>query len=227
VTPELTLAARPRERPAVVPIRVLIADRQPLFRDAIARAIRQRVGFKLVAEVADGRDALLAIESEEPDVAVVDRGLPGLDGARILNAVVRDELPTRVLFLATARDAGGVYDALAAGAAGWLSKLADERDLCAAIVAVAGGGIALSADVQTALAGEIRRRATAPRPLLDDRERRVLVLVGRGYSASEIGRELHLSTGAVKTSLLKVYKRLGVSERAAAVAVALRRGLID
>lgn len=209
------------------PIRVLAADRQPLFREAVARAVRQRSGFQLVGEVADGRAALAAIEREAPDVAIVDVRLPGLDGPRVLNAVVRDELRTRVLLFATAREAGAAYEAIAAGAAGWLSKVADEHELCTAIVAVARGEVALTADVQTAIAAEIRRRANGPEPLLDDRERRMLSLVAQGRSAQEIGRELHLSTGAVKSSLLKLYKRLGVSERAAAVAVALRRGLID
>jgi two-component system nitrate/nitrite response regulator NarL len=210
-----------------MPIRVLAANRQPLFRDAVTRAIRQRVGFQLVGEVADGRAALDAIEHELPDVAVIDLHLPELDGPRVLNAIVRDEVPTRVVVLAPASEAGGAYDALASGAAGWLSQAADERELCAAIVTVARGDVALTPDVQSAIAREIRRRASGTRPLLDDRERCVLALVADGRSAHEIARELHVSTGTVKSSLLKLYKRLGVSERAAAVAVALRRGLID
>jgi two-component system nitrate/nitrite response regulator NarL len=217
--------ARSAARPD--PVRVLVAERQPLFREAIARAIRQRVSLKLVSELGDGCAALEAVERESPDVAIIDLRLPGLDGLRVLNAVIRDELRTRVLLLAPARAAGGAYDALAAGAAGWLSKVADDRELYAAIITVACGGIALTPDVQTAIALEIRRRAARGAPLLDDRERSVLVLLAEGRSAQEIGTELHLSTGTVKSSLLKLYKRLGVSERAAAVAVALRRGLID
>jgi two-component system, NarL family, nitrate/nitrite response regulator NarL len=220
--------AAPRPLQAVqAPIRVLAADRQPLFREALARALHQRVGFQLVAEVGDGRAALAAIEREEPDVAIVDVGLPGLDGTRVLNAVVRDEVPTRVLLLSHRFVGSEAYEALAAGAAGWLSKAADEGELCAAIAATARGEIALTGDAQTAVAAEIRRRATEPQPVLTDREREVLRLVAEGWSAGEIGRELYLSTGSVKSSLLKLYKRLDVSERAAAVAVAMRRGLIE
>jgi len=209
------------------PIRVLAADRQPLFREAVARAVRQRSRLQLVAEVADGRAALDGIERHMPDVAIVDIRLPGLDGARVLNAVVRDRLPTRVLLLAGVLDGSAAYEALEAGAAGWVSKAAGEAELCAAIIATAQGQVALTSDAQTAVAAEIRRRATASEPVLSDREWLVLRLVADGWSASDIGHEIHLSTGSVKSSLLKLYKRLGVSERAAAVAVAMRRGLID
>ena len=218
---------RPAASPHQAPIRVLAAERQPLFREAVARAVRQRADFQLVAEVADGRAALAAIERCAPDVAVVDVRLPGLDGARVLNAVIRDEVPTRVLLLASALDGSAAYAALAAGAAGWVSKAAGELELCAAITATAHGQVALTADAQTAVAAEIRRRATASEPVLSEREWLVLRLVADGWSTGEISHEIHLSTGSVKSSLLKLYKRLGVSERAAAVAVAMRRGLID
>jgi two-component system nitrate/nitrite response regulator NarL len=92
---------------------------------------------------------------------------------------------------------------------------------------VARGGVALTPDVLTAIASEIRRRASGAEPLLDDRERRVLALVAQGRTAREIGLELHVSTGTVKSTQLRLYKRLRVSDRAAAVAEALRRGLID
>jgi two-component system, NarL family, nitrate/nitrite response regulator NarL len=220
-------ALEPTSSVHALPVRVLAADRQPLFREAVARAIRQRAGFQLVGEVADGRAALDAIERQEPDVAVLDLRLPELDGPRVLNAVVRDELRTRVLLFATASESGGAYDAIAAGAAGWLSKGADERELCTAIAAVARGGVALTPDVLTAIAAEIRRRSSGAEPLLDDRERHVLALVAQGRTAREIGLELHVSTGTVKSTQLRLYKRLRVSDRAAAVAEALRRGLIE
>jgi two-component system nitrate/nitrite response regulator NarL len=217
----------PTQAAAEDPIRVLAADRQPLFREAVARAVRQRARFQLVAEVADGRAALAALERDRPDVAVLDVRLPGLDGARVLNAVVRDEVPTRVLLLSAGFDTAVAYDALAAGAAGWLSKGADEQELCAAIETAARGEVVITPDAQTAIATEIRRRASTCEPVLNPRERQVLDLVAAGRSATEIGHDLHLSTGTVKASLLKLYKRLGVSERAAAVAVAMRRGLIE
>jgi two-component system nitrate/nitrite response regulator NarL len=220
------IAAQHAREPAAQ-IGVLVADGQPLFREAMARAVRQRAELRLVGDVEDGRAALARIRRETPDVAVLDRRLPGLDGGRILNAVVRDLIPTRVLLFAAAPEGGDAYEAIAAGAAGWLSKAADADELCAAVAAAARGEVALTADARTAIAAEIRRRADAGEPVLDRRESRVLSLVAAGRSASEIGRELHVSTGTVKSTLVKLYKRLGVSERAAAVAVALRRGLIE
>ena len=222
----MTLPA-PAETATLAPIRVLAADRQPLFREAVARAVRQRSRFQLVAEVADGRAALDAIRRQAPDVAIVDVHLPGLDGGRILNAVVRDRIPTRILLLAGALDGPMAFDAIAAGAAGWVSRASGEAELCSAITAAAHGHVALTGDAQTAVAAEIRRRAAAGEPPLSERERLVLRLVADGWSTGEIGRRTHLSTGGVKSCLLTLYERLGVSGRAAAVAVAMRRGLID
>jgi two-component system nitrate/nitrite response regulator NarL len=216
---------RPGPRPATV--RVLTAGRQPLFLDALGRAIRQRAGLQLVAEVTDGRAAIDAIQRRAPDVAVIDLRLAGLDGARVLNAVVRDGLRTRVLIVADVSATRGAYDAVAAGAAGWLSKRADARELCDAVVAIAGGHVAFSADALNAIAAEIRRRERGGRSLLAERERAVLSLVAKGRSALDISAELGLGVPTVKSTLAQIYRRLGVNERAAAVAVAVRRGLID
>jgi two-component system nitrate/nitrite response regulator NarL len=208
-------------------VRVLAADRQPLFLEAVARVVRQRADLDLVAELGEGRGALDLIARAQPDVAVLDERLPGLDGGQVLNAVVRDRLPTRVLLVATKVRSDAVYQALAAGAGGYVSRLTSAPQLADAIAGVAGGHVVLAQEVQTSLAQEIRRRSRGQRAVLGERERQVLLLLAEGLTAAEIGRRLHLSTGTVKTTLLKLYERLGVSERSAAVAVALRRGLIE
>lgn len=210
------------------PIRVLVADRQPLFREAAARAVRQRVQFSLVGEAGDGRAALRLLRAEHPDVAIIDVRLPGIDGHRVLNAAVRDGLASRILLVSSADDAAASYAAIEAGAGGWLARTIDAGELCAAIDAAARGEVALGRDAHTLIAGEIRRRAASERDaILTERERQVLVFVAAGLGAREIGEQLHLSTGTVKSCLLQIYRRFGVSERAAAVAVALRRGLIE
>lgn len=214
-------------RPAPHRIRVLAADRQPLYRDAVARAIRQQSQFELVGELADGREALEEINRLEPDVAILDLGLPSLDGPRILNAVTRDGLSTRIVFLSAAVQPETAYRAVADGAAGYLSKDADAEEICEAIRAVAKGQTVLAREIQTGIAAEIRLRAREERPLLSQREREVLRLIARGRSAPEIARELHLGLATVKTHLLHIYDKLGVSERAAAVAEAMRRGLLE
>ena len=208
-------------------MRVLAADGQPLYRDAVARAIRERPEFELVGQAGDGREALEAIGAEQPDVALIDRTLTGLSGKQVLNAVARDGLRTRVVLIAAHAEPGEVYAALADGAAGYLTKEADARELCDAITAVARGKTVLASDLQAAVAGEIRLRAPHDRPVMSERERETLTLIAEGFSAPQIGRTLHLSTATVKTHLQHIYEKLGVSERAAAVAEAMRRGLLE
>ncbi|MEA2363799.1 MAG: two-component system, NarL family, nitrate/nitrite response regulator NarL [Thermoleophilaceae bacterium] len=208
-------------------VRVLAADSHPLYRDALTRAIKERPELELVGQARDGREALDAIGSEQPDVAVIDRGLAGLNGEQILNAVGRDSLPTRVVMIAAEPDPGLVYTAIANGAAGYLTKDADARELCDAISAVARGKTVLSPQLQSGIAGEIRLRAVDERPFLSDRERQILKLVAEGLSAPGIGKQLCLATPTVKTHLHHVYEKLGVAERAAAVAEAMRRGLLE
>jgi len=208
-------------------VRVLAADGQPLYRDAVVRAIRERPELELVAQARDGREALAAIGSAQPDVAVIDPALTGLTGKQLLNAVARDGLQTRVVLIAAAAEPGEVYAALAEGAAGYLTKDADARELCDAITAVARGRTVLASELQAGVAGEIRLRAPHDRPVMSERERETLALIAEGLSAPQIGRTLHLSTATVKTHLQHIYEKLGVSERAAAVAEAMRRGLLE
>jgi two-component system nitrate/nitrite response regulator NarL len=207
--------------------RVVVVDVHPLYREAVAREVRQRPALELVGEAADGRSALAAIVERQPEVAVLDIQLPELDGPRVLNAVARDRLPTRIVFLTACVDAALAYQLLGAGAAGYLSKKATGEQICGALVAVARGQSVLAPEIQTGIAGEIRLRAHDERPILSNREQDIIKLVAAGKSAPEIGRTLHLSTATVKSHQLHVYQKIGVSDRAAAVAEAMRRGLIE
>ena len=208
-------------------IRVLTGDAQPLFRDAVARTIRQGAAFELVGEVADGRAALDAIVTLRPDVAVLDVPLPTLDGERVLRAVTRDGLPTRIVFLCAALTPDRAYRALEDGAAGLLTKHASAEQLCEAIRAAARGETVLSRDAMDGVAREIRVRAGAGRVRLTGRERAILGLIADGRSLPAIARELHLALATVKTHVGHLYEKLGVGERAAAVAEAMRRGLLE
>ena len=180
-----------------------------------------------MGEAADGREALAAIGAERPDVAVIGGPLDGLSGEQLLNAVARDGLRTRVVMIGARPQPRQVYAALAGGAAGYLTKDTDACALCDAIAAVARGGTVLSPELQAGVAAEIRLRAPLTRPVMSARERETLTLIAEGLSAPEIGRVLHLSTATIKTHLQHIYEKLGVSERAAAVAEAMRRGLLE
>ena len=191
------------------------------------RAIRERPELELVGAAGDGREALDAIGTSTPDVAVVGGTLDGLSGEQVLNAVARDGLRTRVVMIAARPEPERVYSALAVGAAGYLTRDADARELCDAITAVARGATVLAAELQGGVAEEIRLRAPRTRPLMTERERETLRLIAEGMSAPAIGATLHLSTATIKTHLQHIYEKLGVSERAAAVAEAMRRGLLE
>jgi two-component system nitrate/nitrite response regulator NarL len=180
-----------------------------------------------VAQASDGREALDAVAELRPEVAVIDRSLSSLTGEQILGAVRRDGLGTRVIMIAAEPTSSAVYAAIAGGAAGYLTTGTDARQLCEAISAVARGRTVLAPELQAGIAGEIRLREVNFKPVLSERERETLKLVAEGLTAPDIGRRLHLSTGTVKTHLAHLYEKLEVSERAAAVAQAMRRGLLE
>jgi two-component system nitrate/nitrite response regulator NarL len=208
-------------------VRILVAEDHPLFRQAVVRTVKERPDFEVVAETADGREALDAIRALKPDVAVLDLKMPGLDGVQVLNALTRDGDRTRVVLLSAYLDGATAFEAVAAGAAAYLSKDADGARIADAIAAVARGETVIGQEVQSGLAQQIRAQRDGRRTLLSEREREVLRLVADGRSAPQIGRLLFLSTATVKGHLQSLYDKLGVSDRAAAVAEAMRRGLLE
>ena len=208
-------------------ISVLVADDHPVYREGIVRAVRERPELELVGEVASGREALAAIQALAPAVAVLDMKMPDLDGRQVLTAIKRDGLATKVVFVSAYLDSEVVYAAIGGGARGYLSKDATRQQICDAIAAVARGGTVFAAEVQTGLAHEIQLRSTDDTILLTPREREILALTAQGFLAPEIGRRLFLSPATVKTHLQRLYGKLGVSDRAAAVAEAMRRGLLE
>jgi two-component system, NarL family, nitrate/nitrite response regulator NarL len=209
-------------------VRVLVADDHPVYREGIVRAINERPELELVGEAGDGREALDQIKELEPDVAVLDIRMPGLDGTQVLAAIRRDSAATQVLFLTAFMEPELAYRTVADGAKGYLSKSAARQEICDAIVTVAHGGTALAPEAQEGIAQEIQERERAGgRPELTSREGEVLRLIADGLSAPQIAKELHLSTTTVKTHLHTLYEKLGVSDRAAAVAEAMRRGLLE
>lgn len=208
-------------------VRILVADDHPLFREALIRAVKERPEFELVADVADGRAALDAIRELTPDVALLDVKMPELDGLKVLNAVHRDGLPTRVVLLSAYLDGATAFEAVASGAAAFLSKDAERRTILDTIAAVNRGETILGPEIQAGLADEIRLRGAHDRPGLSPRELEILRHIAEGRSAPEIGKLIHLSPATVKSHLQSLYEKLGVSERAAAVAEAMRRGLLE
>jgi two-component system, NarL family, nitrate/nitrite response regulator NarL len=208
-------------------VRVLVADDHPLYREGVVRALSASGQVELVGEAGDGRDALAQIQEHRPDVALLDYKLPGLDGVAVTNAVVRDGLPTRVLLVSAFTDSGVVYQALETGAAGFVSKEARREQIVDAVLACARGENVVPPDIAAGLVSEIRLRKQDDRPALTPREHEILRLIAAGKSLPEIAKELYLGLTTVKTHVQHLYEKLGVSDRAAAVASAMRRGLIE
>jgi len=206
--------------------RLLVADDHPLYHEGVARAVSTAPWLELVARVELARDALDEIRRLKPDVALVDLGLPDLDGIAVLELLKPDALDTRVVIVSASEDRAMVYRAIAAGARAYLSKVSSATTLLSTIEAVARGETVIPPSMQAGLAEEIRARQAGDQPVLTARELEVLRHTAEGMSAPEIAEELVLGVTTVKTHLHNVYGKLGVSDRAAAVAVAIRRGLL-
>jgi two-component system, NarL family, nitrate/nitrite response regulator NarL len=220
-----TATAEPSALPRC--IRVVIANGEPLVGDAIERVIRQCARFQLVGQAGDGDAALQIIRAERPDVAVLGPSLAGVDARRILGFVTTEEIPTRLLLVGDEFGDGAAYELLGDGAAGLLAKTTSPEQLRDAILGVAAGRAVLSGEIQTALRAEIRLRRTDDRPLVTNREREILNRMANGESVPAMAQAMHLSVSTVKTHRAHLYEKLGVSDRAAAVAVGIRRGLIS
>jgi two-component system nitrate/nitrite response regulator NarL len=209
-------------------VRVLLADDHPVYREGLAEVLQRRAELEIVAQAADGREALDAVRRLDPDVAVLDLDLPGLDGMAVLDTMQREHRRTLGVVLSAYHDSSRVYRSIASGARAYLVKTARASAIGDAVVAVARGQSVFPPELQTGLASEIRMRSDlADRPLLSPRELDVLRLAADGLSVGEIATQLHLSAATVKSHLQHVYEKLEVSDRAAAVAQAMRRGLLD
>lgn len=208
-------------------IRVLVADDHPFFRDGVTRGLLQSGVIDVVAQAEDGREAIELIREHQPAVALVDYQMPEVDGLGVVHAVVRDGLPTRVLLLSAITDNAIVYRALEEGAAGYLSKDARRAEIVDAVQQVARGKTVVPPELAAGLASQIRMRSQPAGPVLSERERQVLQAFAAGKSIPTVAAELFLAPSTVKTHTQRLYEKLGVSDRAAAVAQALRQGLLE
>jgi len=208
-------------------VTVVVADDHPFFRDGVARGLNNSGRIRVVGEAGDGREALDLIRGEQPQVAVVDHQMPHLSGLEVVRAVVRDQLPTRVLLLSAFADGAVVFQALQEGAAGYLTKDASRGELVEAVARVAAGHTVIPPELAGGLADQIRSRSSSETPVLSERERQVLEAFSRGLSIPQASAELFLGVSTIKTYTQRLYEKLGVSDRAAAVAEAMRRGLLE
>ena len=163
-------------------VRVVVGDDHPMFREGVVRALVSSGEIEAVAEAEDGTEALALIREHQPQVALLDYRMPGMDGAEVAAAVTRDEPPTRVLLVSAHDESAIVYKALQQGAAGFLSKESSRSELVSAVVKCAKGKDVITPELAAGLASEIRRRNEPDVPALSPREREVLKLIAAGTS---------------------------------------------
>ncbi|WP_433351415.1 response regulator [Microtetraspora malaysiensis] len=213
-------------------INVVVADDQELVRSGFAMILDAQPDITVVAEASDGAEAIEAVRRHVPDVLLLDIRMPRMDGIEAAR-VVCDETDTKVLMLTTFDQDDYVYDALHAGASGFLLKDVRRDDLVHAVRVVAAGDSLLAPAVTRRLIDDMVRRN--PRPaiapvgldVLTDRERETLVLLGRGMSNAEIAAELVVSEHTVKTHVSNVLMKLGLRDRVQAVVAAYESGLLQ
>ncbi|HSK95533.1 MAG TPA: response regulator transcription factor [Euzebyales bacterium] len=205
-------------------IRLLIVDDHPVVRDGLRGIFAAEPDFDVVGEAGDGAEAVLQAQRLDPDVVLMDLRMPRLGGVAAITRMVERGMDARVLVLTTYDTERDVLAAIEAGATGYLLKDAPSDDLLRAVRATARGEAVLSPTVATQLMGRVRQPADEP---LSPRELEVLELVARGSTNRRVAERLFISEATVKTHLLHIYAKLGVNDRAAAVAAAFERGMLQ
>lgn len=203
---------------------LLVVDDHPVVRDGIVGMVGSADDIDVVGEASDGAEAVALAQVHAPDVVLMDLRMPRMDGVAALREFARLGIASRVVVLTTFDAGADVLPAIAAGATGYLLKDASREELLDAIRAAAAGRTVLSPEVASRLVGRVR---TPEASLLTPRELEILALIADGATNRAAGSRLHLSEATVKTHLLSIYAKLGVGDRAAAVAEGFRRGLLD
>ena len=212
-------------------IRVALVDDQAIVRAGLARILSPADGFEVIAECADGREALDELPPLDPDVVLMDIRMPVLDGIAA-TAGLREAADTVVLVLTTFGEDEVLWGALEAGAAGFVLKDSSAEDLIAAVRAVAAGAAWFDPAVAPRVLEHYRRRVApagrqaARLELLSDREREVLRLMARGATNGEIATALYVAEATVKTHIGSIFGKLGIRDRPAAIVFAYDHGVV-
>ncbi|MFB0629025.1 response regulator [Streptomyces sp. AB3(2024)] len=207
-------------------IRILLADDHPVVREGLRGMLSAEPDLEVVAEASNGpqAEALAARLLPDLDLILMDLRMPGGDGVESIARISAAGLPVRVVVLTTYEDDRDILRAVEAGAAGYLLKDMERAELAWAVRAAVRGETVLAPSVAGRLLDRLRTRPERPR--LSDREAAVLRLVAEGATNAEIGRRLFVAESTVKTHLLRVFGKLGVTDRTAAVTTAMRHGLL-
>jgi DNA-binding NarL/FixJ family response regulator len=213
-------------------VRVLLVEDHPLVGELVRSVCDDMPGFELAAEAASGARALEEANRVRPTLAIVDIGLPDVDGITLVRQLGQTEHPPSVLMLSAREDPEALLEAMAAGAAGYLAKSAGRERIREAIERVAAGGRAFTPDQEAAAVGRLASRARSASEAsrvaesLTVRQRTILGMLALGRSGREIAAQLGISERSVRSHITTLYRRLGVSNRVEAVSRALSLGLV-
>jgi NarL family two-component system response regulator LiaR len=210
------------------PISVLLVDDHAVVREGLRSLLEVQEGIEVAGEAADGEAAVREAEARRPDVILMDLVMPRLDGVGAMRELRRRLPSARVIVLTSFTDDDRLLPAIQAGAAGYLLKNADPREVVRAVRAAHRGDALLDPSVAARLVDAMSQPAGAdPTDRLTPREREVLALIGRGLPNKLIARELQISEKTVKTHVGHVLAKLGVTDRTQAALQAVRRGLVE
>ena len=214
----------------MTPIRVMIVDDHPVVRNGLIGMFEGEAGFEVVGDATNGAEAVRRAGALAPDVILMDLRMPEMDGVTAIATLAATASPARILVLTTYDTDSDVLSAIEAGATGYLLKDAPPAELFRAVRSAASGEAVLSPSVATRVVGQMRGAGgSVPSPAgepISARELEVLELVARGASNRDAAARLFISEATVKTHLMHIYSKLGVNDRAAAVAEAFDRGLL-
>ena len=224
----------PAGQPTGDPIRVMICDDHALFRRGLIMVLESEDGIEVVAEAEDGADAVAKAEELAPDVVLMDVRMPRVSGIEATRSIA-DSVPTaKILMLTVSDEEDDLYDAIKAGAAGYLLKEISIEEVATAIRAVVSGQSLISPSMASKLLSEFTNlakkadeRQSVPTPRLTDRELEVLKLVAQGMSNREIAGELYISENTVKNHVRNILEKLHLHSRMEAVVYAVREKLLD
>jgi DNA-binding NarL/FixJ family response regulator len=209
-----------------MPLRILLADDHQMFTQSL-RSILEREKFEVVGEATDGHQAVKLAEKHRPDIAVLDLGMPGLNGLSAAREIEKVSPDTKTIILTSHPDEQYVVDALRAGATGYVLKTTASADLVAAIREVSRGSLYLSEGVsRDALRSHLANEEKSA-GVLSGREREVLQLIAEGKSTKEIAALLSLSVKTIETHRTRLMAKLGIHETAGLVRYAIRKGFIQ